>query len=149
MENNKNSSAPDIVGTTTGLQNLALDTLGLPSTASSGVAGTKFVWYNNQLALQLNAIDVYLKQGSTGIKTIINESEISVFPNPSNGIVYFNSQVLNSKLLILNVSGELIYSTTIQQDFQAIDLSKQAKGIYFYTIEKDNKRISSGKIILE
>lgn len=149
LENNKNSSAPDIVGTTTGLQNLAVDTLGLPSTASSATKGTNFVWYNNQLALLLNSIDIFLKQGTTGINDINPISDLNLFPNPSNGVVYLSSKQVGNNLVILNVAGEVIYSTTIQRNYQEIDLSNQAKGIYFYSIKKDSKRIGSGKIILE
>ncbi|HET6992212.1 MAG TPA: T9SS type A sorting domain-containing protein, partial [Bacteroidia bacterium] len=86
-----------------------------------------------------------------GINEISSNENIFIFPNPSNGIfsVAKNNSLENSILEIYNVLGEKINSVELINDITEINLSGEAKGIYFYKVISEGKRISSGKIIRE
>lgn len=75
---------------------------------------------------------------------------VSIFPNPSNGIFSLqglNNDLTNSKIEIYNSLGSLIYNSKLKQDLNQIDISNQAKGIYFVKISNDGKS-QTQKIIL-
>jgi len=86
----------------------------------------------------------------TGINEILHNNLISVYPNPTSGMVNFkfamNIQV--EKLSIQNVLGEEIFlAKNIQNVIFSIDLSSFPKGIYFAIIDTDKGR-STNKILL-
>jgi len=72
--------------------------------------------------------------------------KITVFPNPTTAIVYFQTDVTltDEKISIFNLSGQLISEKTITAG-NALDLSGLATGIYM--IQFTNKKINSFKII--
>lgn len=92
-----------------------------------------------------------------GIDELSDNGNISVMPNPSNGI--FNVQIVNSEQLMADSKIE-IYNMLDQQiansqwplanSSMQIDISNQPSGIYLYRIIDDNSRvIGSGKLIIE
>ncbi len=83
---------------------------------------------------------------------ILNQQDLTVYPNPSTGIYNFSfnddSQNQNFELKIYNLTGQLVL---IKKDYQEsrtieIDLSAIDNGLYFYDFTTDNKRYT-GKII--
>ncbi len=84
----------------------------------------------------------------------INKSacNVSVYPNPGNGIFTFNIQnaSANSQLEVYNVLGEKVYSkfTTANSPF-TIDISNQAKGVYFYKLISNSVVEKNGKLVAE
>lgn len=92
---------------------------------------------------------------STGIKQNSNEENVIVFPNPSNGIFniefrdnYYNK---NHKVAIVNVLGEVVFTSQLTQDSTTLDLNSFTnKGIYFvHIINHENKTLSIKKIVLK
>jgi hypothetical protein len=96
-----------------------------------------------------------------GVNEFTNEENISVFPNPSNGIFtlkwdmgQMTSDVeKNCVVEIYNVLGEEIFEQKIiSQKGQAqkteIDLSNESNGIYFVTVKNENKSFTQ-KIIIQ
>lgn len=82
-----------------------------------------------------------------------NESNmlINLFPNPANNFFYIeikNSNITNVSFQLYNSSGERIrrYAITDQKYF--VNTVPLRNGIYFYLIQKDNKLLQSGKLIL-
>jgi hypothetical protein len=82
-------------------------------------------------------------------------NNLDVYPNPSRDIfnVTFTSEdAQDLKVRILNVVGEVIVSEDLQQFIgeytKQIDLTNNAKGIYFLEIETDNGVINK-KLILQ
>lgn len=80
-------------------------------------------------------------------ETNTKDFEINVFPNPTVGIfnISFNLQAeCNLHFNIINTKGQIIYTELIHifkgEYSKNIDLSKQAKGIYFVEIIADKKR---------
>lgn len=71
----------------------------------------------------------------------------NIFPNPSgNGIFSISDELANAELEIYNMMGEKVVSNSHFQN--TIDLSAQAKGVYFVRF-KLKKEIHSQKIIIE
>jgi len=84
----------------------------------------------------------------------INENvsdEMTVSPNPSNGVftVSLPTAITKSQVEIVNVLGELVFKSTINNNKSTIDLSKQAPGIYFYKIINAGEMMKQGKICIE
>ena len=84
---------------------------------------------------------------------------ITVYPNPSNGIFYIqmdNTQFTmdneKTQVEVYNVLGEKVYSSSLSivNSPLSIDLSNQVTGIYLYrVIDETGKCIVSGKLIKE
>lgn len=75
-------------------------------------------------------------------KTEIGERSISVFPNPSNGVITISMEGFEGKkteLRIMNVIGNVVYREVLQDASQryakTIDLNKLAKGLYYVKLE--------------
>jgi hypothetical protein len=76
-------------------------------------------------------------------------SEISVYPNPTNGIFNFTLNSGSSKSILLQIfdtKGEIVYSEKIKDGTNSINLQSLAKGVYFYKLEGE-KMVKSGKIV--
>ena len=84
-----------------------------------------------------------------GINDDVNVSEINPYPNPSNGVFTFNIKSDKLEIEIYDIIGSRIYYSNISSQKSEIDLSKQAKGIYFYQIKNEKAIINSGKIVIE
>ncbi len=79
-----------------------------------------------------------------GISSLSAKDGVRVYPNPTNGIVYFSKPI---NLHVINVLGEIIFH---EKHATRIDLSRQAKGIYFISIvDNEEKIIQHIKIIKE
>lgn len=72
------------------------------------------------------------------------EKEVSIYPNPNNGVFTISFDQLDTKrveLSILNVIGNEVYREVLSRsDIQAsktVDLTRLAKGLYYVKIEAD------------
>jgi alpha-tubulin suppressor-like RCC1 family protein len=86
----------------------------------------------------------------TAINEITEQLSISIFPNPSNGVFLIKNQ--NGKMenvSIFNFLGENIYSAQTHSDKIEINLSKEAKGIYFLQILDETKKVLNKKIVIQ
>lgn len=88
---------------------------------------------------------------STGMNENLSGSIINAYPNPSSGVlsIIIKNVSANVEVEIFTMLGESIYSIQINSEKADIDLSKQAKGIYFYQIKSEKGIINTGKIIIE
>ena len=89
--------------------------------------------------------------GNTDISTGVNEealaSTVAVYPNPTSGVITLNINDNAGKKAIVTVysiTGSLVSSNTYQGNVEneKIDLSSYGNGIYFMTINSDNKVIT-------
>ena len=86
----------------------------------------------------------------TGIESL-NKNNISLYPNPTNGsaTIAFSNAVNNASVKISNVIGQTLFVANNQSSNQiVIDLSKQAKGIYFIEVHQ-NDEVWRDKIVKE
>jgi hypothetical protein len=80
--------------------------------------------------------------------------DISVFPNPNNGIVNLKITSLDNefkveKIEIVNILGESVYSKSATTYEHEIDLTKESKGIYVIKIMSTNKKLFTQKIVIQ
>lgn len=76
-------------------------------------------------------------------------SQIQIFPNPTNGeaTIFFNQRPNNATIKIFSLTGQKIFEkSNINEDQLRIEISNQAKGMYFVEIEQ-NEKISRKKLI--
>jgi hypothetical protein len=87
---------------------------------------------------------------SVGIDDKLANREIKIFPNPTAGLINFETGKLNNnaEIKIYTTAGVLVYETYVNSNTQdsKIDLSKQENGIYIIRIESD-REIFVDKII--
>ncbi len=90
----------------------------------------------------------------TAVGVGINENdfaETTIFPNPSNGVVTISLpiSITKSQVEIINVLGEIVFISTINNNQSTIDLSIQTPGIYFYKIINERAILKQGKMCIE
>ena len=85
----------------------------------------------------------------TSIKDIVppNNTNFTVYPNPSNGIFTIDGNVNNYNLVVMNMLGQVIYSQKIHNEKAIIDISTQPNGMYFVQEQYQNGRATQ-KIII-
>lgn len=90
---------------------------------------------------------------TTGISsgTIKNEL-VSVFPNPSNGIISITRELSKDdhvSLLVFDMMGQNVFSSGIDQRTTQLNLSFLAKGVYLFRFTSHGEELQSGKMIIE
>jgi len=98
--------------------------------------GTELYWYDG--TYDLPADDrTFSAFDPTGVEETILDSQVSIAPNPTNGLVNVTlNEVLvgETTLVVYSLSGQLISSQTLTNSVSTIDLSNQANGIYLMKI---------------
>ena len=86
-------------------------------------------------------LSIALSGGSfeaTGINSV-QESEFLLFPNPNEGLFYLESKGEQiQSYSIYNSLGKIVWEEKTNGVFERIDLSKQAKGLYFIAVETED-----------
>jgi sugar lactone lactonase YvrE len=77
--------------------------------------------------------------------------KISIFPNPCSGLFYvkIEDEIANGEMELTNLFGEKVYSQSVRQGINRIELSFFPKGIFQYTMYKNKQPFSYGKIIID
>ena len=78
--------------------------------------------------------------------TDIDYSEVRIYPNPSTNLVRFTNLQLNSKLIVFNQSGQIVYQEILESSETKIEKNEIGVGVYIYQIINDNTT-STGKFI--
>lgn len=122
----------------------------LYTTQSPGI-----VVFNHNVPIKLSTInrEVWTYMLTTGITSGLENdfkaSDIKIYPNPTNGLIFLTSETPQRKLIysIYNLSGQLIkYETLIQQNKEyVIDISKFKSGIYILNVNGLTKKIIKQK----
>ena len=75
----------------------------------------------------------------TSIETLGNPS-ISLFPNPTSGMVYINSDNSSlKKITVTDILGNVVHQYSDKTEVIEINLSNQESGLFFVQIEMDNE----------
>ena len=88
-------------------------------------------------------ITVTQEGGTTGISDITVNDNI-IYPNPTNGILYFNTKVDKAVISIFDLNGKKILEVLVSSN--QIDVSTLSNGIYMIKIE-DNSGLIIGKFV--
>jgi hypothetical protein len=73
-------------------------------------------------------------------------SNVSVYPNPTTGIVSVTN-VENATIEVINLMGQVVATVDSNTEINSIDLSNEANGTYFVRVVKGNE-VSTSKINL-
>ena len=81
---------------------------------------------------------------ATGIETISQTNKVSVFPNPTNGLINLDLKLAASacSIQIANTTGTIIYEEKVAKGtvgVKSVDLSKYPNGIYLINILQASK----------
>jgi hypothetical protein len=95
----------------------------------------------------IDDVKIWKVSGSVGIKTNSSAEAISIFPNPTSGILNINAIEVTSSVEVYNVIGDKVYSGTLVKGNNSVDLSSLANGAYFVKLNSNNQ-ITSKKVIL-
>jgi len=86
----------------------------------------------------------------TAIANAATKNELSLYPNPSNGLFTIDLGEINKKvsITVYNVVGKIISQHEyFNTNKPLIDISSQANGSYFVTIKTDNQTITKKVIV--
>ncbi len=81
-----------------------------------------------------------------------HENIVSIYPNPTSGIVSLSFAGVTSKEIFLSVfdlTGKNVFTSSLQNTVQKIDLSFLAKGIYQFRFSAFDGELKSGKLVVE
>ena len=136
-------------GTSEGLITTATTTTILSAPAASTQRIVLYASFVNRHASSTQTFVTVLKDYVTvGVKENSKESiELSVFPNPSNSFINFNTASLEaSKIIAYDVTGKIVLTEIFENGKVKLDVSNFIGGIYLYTvIDKNNQTLKSGK----
>ncbi|MEO6831765.1 MAG: T9SS type A sorting domain-containing protein [Chitinophagaceae bacterium] len=84
---------------------------------------------------------------STGIEGVNSQADLSVFPNPSSGIVTFSSPIAIRRISVTDMAGRLVYVNKPNKAKTVIDLGGTASGVYFYEVDCGSGK-QRGKLVI-
>ena len=87
----------------------------------------------------------------TDINNIINTTEVTIYPNPNNGLFSITTSTITDKLevSITNALGQIVKTEMTQHASQLqVNMSDMSKGIYYLTVTTTQGR-KIVKLILE
>lgn len=67
---------------------------------------------------------------------------LSLYPNPTTGIVHIANNTIDEELVLSNVHGVVIRTFKVSKDNQTLDLSDLANGVYFITSKSGTTHFS-------
>ncbi|MES2766483.1 MAG: T9SS type A sorting domain-containing protein [Bacteroidota bacterium] len=124
--------------------------LGTFSSPELYIESTVLKNYDSTLSTSWDIIFAKLGSISTGISDESKGQDFpAVFPNPTHGSFKVSVPEGNWHIRVYSLEGVAVYNTNITGSEIKIDLSAQPKGIYIYQLQKDNKIVKTGKLILE
>lgn len=93
---------------------------------------------------------VVIEDVTSGVAGIAASSGAQLAPNPSAGLVQlFGNNLTNVSVEVLSITGQVIHQDKfVNGKGQLIDLSNQAKGIYFVNVRFEDNSIKIFKLIL-
>jgi len=90
---------------------------------------------------------ITLAAGTTGIGSKMIQSKISVYPNPTNGLVNVKmDNMYNATIQVFDIVGKMVYTKNSMSDNEQIDLSGR-KGIYLVKVS-DGVSSTTHKVIV-
>ncbi len=102
--------------------------------------------------------ELYITNGSSVSKLVdtslstpsLNESEVTIFPNPATNELYIknNNNLALQNISIADLTGKVVFNQDIQNiDSNAVNISSLAKGMYLVTLETQSGLTATSKII--
>ncbi|MBP8033502.1 MAG: T9SS type A sorting domain-containing protein [Bacteroidia bacterium] len=108
-----------------------------PATAGVGSYTITYMFTDGNNCSNM-ATDVITVDACTGIQTL-NADVVSIYPNPSNGLVVVKTPALNAQVTVFDINGKNVFTQTTASFETSLDLSHLANGVYQLNIVSDNK----------
>jgi hypothetical protein len=115
-------------------------------TTSYSVIGT------NSVGCSATVISTVNVNSCVGVIELDNNSTVSIFPNPTNGILninFTNSLESNISVSVSNAIGQIVLNEKLNSSKTTLNIKQLPTGMYFINIIKDNKVLGIQKIIKE
>lgn len=72
---------------------------------------------------------------------------VRLYPNPNSGVFYLSPNLKEGEFILYNTLGQEVFKKELTGEIYL--QSKLAKGIYYYSVSKDNVKVGSGKMMVE
>ena len=112
-----------------------------PSVAGAGTFPIHYTYHYGTCSITVSA-NITVTSTCAGIETNYLDNDVSVYPNPANGII--NIDIKNVKvqsLKVINVIGEVVYQSANINSKSTVDVSSFAKGIYSIEFIINNTKV--------
>lgn len=93
------------------------------------------------------ALPYELRLANTGIAETNDASGLYLYPNPAQSFIRADKLIPGSTIHIFDTHGKKVYSSTVSNEMETIELSGFSDGAYFMIIEQKGKRSTSKFII--
>lgn len=107
-----------------------------------------FVYTSNSDAATWEVDNIRVQGEGAGIPENLPSVNLSIWPNPGNGVFYFNAEKPLQSIEVFNVTGMQVYNFTGSESQGQIDLSDLGKGIYVARITTADDEILSRRIVI-
>jgi hypothetical protein len=129
------------------LNGLGNGTINITTSANTGSARTAII---SATAGTISKKFVIIQDGITGVNEINQINKISIYPNPTSGLVTISSTQTIANIEVFDVTGKLVYNlvNNSKQTNTSLDLSALSNGIYFINAVTENGGISKSKVVV-
>ena len=102
-------------------------------------------------------VNMYKTTNATNYKEMSNEPEshslqknlVTIFPNPGNGIFTVSSANLIKRIIVTDIIGKVVYVSDESIHAKIVDISTNAKGVYFVKVNTADGSSHSNKVVVE
>ncbi|HXS36461.1 MAG TPA: PKD domain-containing protein [Flavipsychrobacter sp.] len=117
-------------------EDMGYTTISYPVTLSSGASKL------NSINFKQNSTTI--EPSTTGIENVTAENKISIYPNPTTGMVtiqWNNTKAQAADVTVTNITGQKVFQTQLKASNQnALNLSQLNSGIYLINVTSDGIR---------
>ncbi len=139
LENNSAQSTPDVLSTSSGIENLAYDTLGLLTDPAGSMQAMQILPHKNKMVLALNVRDVYLKNAgnATPVHETSFKSRVLVYPNPVSNVLYVETEQEISAVQVMDLQGRMLRTSSTKN----IDVTGLTNGVYLLKVRNADHQV--------
>lgn len=79
----------------------------------------------------------------------LSDNQVSVYPNPTNGVLNFNLSENNTTINIIDITGKTLKSIKTNSTIVSMNLNAFANGLYFYNvIDNEGNTIATNRFVI-
>ncbi|HNW89231.1 MAG TPA: T9SS type A sorting domain-containing protein [Bacteroidales bacterium] len=109
-----------------------------PNNAGVGLHDMMYTYSDTNYCTNSDTTQIYVDL-CTGHESVSDKQSVLIYPSPTNGILFINSDHQFSNIEILNFLGEKVYGAALNATKAEINLSEMPGGIYFVRINSESE----------